>query len=212
MYGKVAFGFSGGNSGVKAIVHRNPVIDVSYDAVPRAYTKAGRRRDAINFITGTDRLLPLAPGAALAHDVGFRFGDLPATTLPGNSVDLVWSRFAHTTWTWSAAQKAYLRSMDGAPAMLRGGKRQSAPNVVVQYVTVRNGNFTDVNGAPSPYTKTNGTGKVVVLRDGKAVSGTWQRLGTGPTRFLTKDGHDIRLRPGPVWIMLVPNDLHATVK
>lgn len=212
MYGKVAFGFSGGNSGVKAIVHRNPVIDVSYDAVPKAYTKAGRRRDAINFITGTDRLLPLAPGAALARDVGFRFGDVASGATSGVSCDVVWSRYAHTAWTWSAAQRTYLRSMDGAPAMLRGGKRQSAPNVIVQYVTVRNGNYVDVHGAVSPYTKTNGTGKAVVLRDGKAVTGTWQRLGYGPTRFLTTDGHDMTLRPGPVWIMLVPNDLRATVK
>jgi hypothetical protein len=211
-YGKVAFGFSGGNSGVKAIVHQNPVYDVSYDAVPSAYHIAGRRKDAYNFMTSSARLLSLAPQAALARDIGMRFGALPKTgTTPGTKASVVWSRFAHTSWQWSTTRGAYLRFMDGAPAMLRGDGQQSARTVVIQYATVRLSRFSDVHGTPTPYTTTTGTGKCVVLRDGKAIAGTWKRTGLGGTRYLDKNGKDIALHTGPVWIMLVPNDLRASI-
>jgi hypothetical protein len=187
-------------------------MDASYDAHPGAYTIAGRRRDAYNFITSYDRVLALVPSSAVAHDVGFRFGALPAKgTTSGKTVDVVWSRYARTQWRWDAKKKVYLRFMDGAPAMLKNGKQQSAHTVVIQYARVRNSLFRDVHGVPSPYTTTTGTGKVVVFRDGKAITGSWVRKGLGPTRFVVKGGKDIPLHTGPVWVMLVPNDLTARV-
>lgn len=212
-YGRVAFGFSGGNTGVLRIVHSNPIIDVSRDARPEAYTTAGRRRDAYNFITSSARLLAYAAGAVIAHDIGLRFGPLPTTaTTSGVTAGVVWSRFAHTRWVWSPTRKVYLRYMDGAPAMLRDGTQMSAPTVVIQYATVKNSHFSDVHGTPSPYTTTTGSGKCVVLRDGKAIAGTWRRAGLGNTRYLDASGNDIRLHTGPVWIMLVPNDLRAVIR
>lgn len=211
-YGKVAFGFSGGNTGVKAIVHQNPIYDVSYDTVPSAYHIAGRRRDAFNFMTSSARLLSLAPQAALAQDIGMRFGALPKTgTTPAAKLSVVWSRFAHTSWQYDAAKGVYLRYMDGAPAMLRDGAQESAHTVIVQYATVRLSRFSDVHGTPTPFTTTTGSGTCVILRDGKAIAGTWKRTGLGPTHYLDKSGHDIALHTGPVWIMLVPNDLHASI-
>ena len=213
MYGKVAFAFSGGNRGVLTAVRRGGAVhEVSYNNTPGAYTVAGRRRDAYNFVTGTDRILTHAPKAAVAKDIGFRFGDAPAGGKSGKSASLVWSIYARTGWTYSPAKKAYLRTMDGKPAMLRNGKQQSAPTVVIQYCRVRNSSYSDVSGANSPYTTTVGTGKVVVLRGGKSYTGTWKRTGSGPTRFVDAKGRDIKLAEGPVWIMLTPNDLKATVK
>ena len=211
-YGKVAFGFSGGNTGVVRKVRAAQVFDASYDQNPGAYTSAGRRADAYNFVPSYDRLLARAPLSAPAQDVGFRFGAVSKTgASSGKTVSVVWSRYAHTQWAWSPAQKAYVRSMDGRPAMLKDGKRQSAPNVLVQYVAVKNSQYRDVGGAASPYTTTTGTGKFTLLRDGKAISGTWKRNGVGATRYLDKSGKDVRLHTGPVWVMLVPNDTTARV-
>lgn len=48
-------------------------------------------------------------------------------------------------------------------------------------------------------------GAAVVLRDGKAFTGTWTRPDrTSPTRFRTADGHDLPLRAGPVWVLPAP--------
>jgi hypothetical protein len=212
MFGRVAFAFSGGNTGVFAQVRKANVIDASFNSNRGAYTIAGRRRDAYNYLTSSQRLLAVAPKAAVAKDIGFRFGALPARGPGrGTSLDLVWSRFARTGWTWDAAKKTYLRSMDGRPATLRNGAREQAQTVIVQYVHVRNSRYSDVHGAVSPYTVSTGKGNAVVLRDGRSIAGTWVRNGTGPTRFLDKSGKDIPLHVGPVWVMLVPNDLRARI-
>ena len=211
-FGRVAFAFSGGNRGVFASVRRANVIDASYNSNKNAYTIAGRRTDAYNYVTSSQRLLGIAPKAAVAKDVGFRFGPLPARgPARGSAVDLVWSRYARTGWRWDATKKTYLRYMDGRAAMLRNGTQQQAPTVIVQYVTVRNSRYSDVSGAVSPYTVTTGKGNVVVLRDGRSISGQWVRNGTGPTRFLDRSGKDIPLHTGPVWVMLVPSDLKARI-
>ena len=213
MYGKVALAFSGGNRGVLAGVRASgAVFDVSYDAYPAAYTIAARRRDAYSFVTGTDRILQRAPQSATAKDVGFRFGAGNAKRAkPGRNATIVWSRNARTSWVYSPTKKVYLRSMDGRPAMLRSGRQQSAPTVIVQYVRVKGSRYSDVSGARSPYTVTTGTGNAVVLRDGKAYYGTWKRSGTGPTRFVDAGGKDMKLKTGPVWVMLVPSDLKASI-
>ncbi len=214
MFGKVAFAFSGGNKGVFSTVRKSNVFDASFNSNKGAYDIAGRRRDAYNYVTSSQRILAIAPKAAVAKDVGFRFGPLPAGgkgTSMGNAVDLVWSKYARTGWKWDAKRKTYVRFMDGRPAMLKNGAQQQAPTVIVQYVQVKNSRYSDVSGAVSPYTVTTGKGNVVVLRDGRAVAGTWQRKGTGATRFLGKDGKDIPLSVGPVWVMLVPNDLKAKI-
>lgn len=215
MFGKVAFAFSGGNSGVLNIVRQNPLYEVGRPNHPGAYTIAGRRKDAYNFITSSSRLLANAPKAELAHDIGLRFGALPPGgrgTTSGTSLSLVWSRFARTSWQWDARRKVYLRSMDGRPAMLRNGRQQQSPNVLVQYVPVRLSRFSDVHGTPSPYTTTVGSGKAVLMRDGRAISGTWRRDGLGMTHFRDASGKDMLLHAGPVWVMLVPNDLHAAIR
>lgn len=212
MYGKVAFAFSGGNRGVLSGVRASgAVYEVSYNNTPSAYTIAGRRRDAYNFVTGYDRIVQRAPQAAVAKDVGFRFGGLPAGGNSGRQVSLTWSSFARTSWVYAPTKKTYMRYMDGRPAMLRSGKQQSAPTVIIQYCRVRNSRYSDTSGIASPYTTTTGSGNVVVFRDGKRFAGTWKRSGTGPTRFLDKKGKDIKLKAGPVWIMLAPNDLTAKI-
>jgi hypothetical protein len=214
MYGRVAFAFSGGNSGVLAIVRQSPVYEVSRDRYGNAYTTMGRRVDAYNYVTSTDRILSYAPKAEIAHDIGYKFGAMPkGVTRSGRTVSLVWSRYAHTSWTYDPTHKRYVRFMDGARSTLRDGGSMTSPNVLIQYCPVRNSlRFSDVHGVPSPYTTTIGHGTAVLLRDGKAIVGTWVRDGFGATHFRDKAGKAMPFRPGPVWVMLAPNDLSAVVR
>jgi hypothetical protein len=212
MFGKIAFAFSGGNKGVLGGVRASgAAYEVSYNNTPSAYTIAGRRRDAFNFVTGSDRILAHAPNAAVARDIGLRFGAKPAGGKAGRQMSFTWSRYARTSWVYNATKKRYLRYMDGRAAMLRSGAQESAADVLVQYCTVRNSRYSDVHGTPSPYTTTTGTGKAVLLRDGKAYYGTWKRNGLGQTHFVDAKGKDLRLKAGQVWVMLAPSDLRATI-
>lgn len=201
--GPVALAYSGGQSGVLAIVRRavsaGRIQDAGYDRVTSIYRKGEQRRDARNFFTTPAKVAKARPKAGAARDIGLRFGPLvggaPATgaTVRFSPLSRVGLAFVAATGSWSLSQDG--RPMPGvAPA-----------NVVVQRVSVRGSRFKDITGSTTPYTVTVGTGAVTVFRDGRAVTGTWKRpTAKAGTRLLGKDGRDIALKPGVTWILLVP--------
>ncbi len=211
-YGRVAFAFSGGNSGVLGTERQSGLYEVSRNRFPGEYTLRAKRVDARSYTASAAGLLSHAPNAAVARDIGLRFGALAANYKRlGTLLSVVWSGFARTQWKWDPTHGVYVRSMDGSRALLRSGQPMTSPNVLVQYCTVRNSHYSDVHGVPSPYTTTTGRGKAVLLRDGHVIVGTWKRDGLGATQYLDLAGNPMLLHPGPVWILLVPNDLTASV-
>ena len=61
-----------------------------------------------------------------------------------------------------------------------------------------------MNGNPAQYTKTIGSGRAVVFRDGRRIDGTWRRKGVSDGTLLrTKGGKPIPLTPGGAWFVLV---------
>ena len=63
--------------------------------------------------------------------------------------------------------------------------------------------------------QTNGTGKALVFRDGKVIEGTWEKdasinspdqpMDQSFTKFFDKNGNEIELNRGQIWIEIVPN-------
>jgi hypothetical protein len=208
-YGPVAVGFSGGNLGVKrkfaAAVRAGRVLDASYDALPSSYRLGSLRKDARNFFTVPSRLVAERPKAARARDVGFRFGALPGGT-PTATARLPFSDISRVDIRYDAPS--------GRWAIWQDGDRMAsvaAANIVVQRVKVRGSQYSDVNGMTSPFTVTTGSGDVTLLRDGRRWSGTWKRLGAATgTRLYDAKGGDLRLKPGPTWVLLLPNGQPVT--
>ena len=198
-YGPVVLGYSGGNTGVLASLRGADLRDAGYDALPGAYRLAERRADARNFFTRPAVLAGLRADGAPPRDVGLRFGPPPAAA-PVTAARVVFSSFTTVRIGYDAATRRYAVLYDGAP--ITG----AAPvNVVVQRVEVRGSRYTDVNGTPTPYTVTTGTGEAVVLRDGTAQTGTWTRpTAAAPTAYTGPTGTDLLLSPGPTWVLLVP--------
>ena len=210
-YGKVPVAFSGGNSGVKATFQRavsaGYLIDASYDAVPQDYRIGERRVDAYNFFTVPSELAASRPGVA-AHDVGLRFGPLP----PGagtavTAARAVFSPYVTVRLDYVPATGHYAIFEDQHEV---GGVGPA--NIVIQRVPVHLSRYVDVLGNPTPYTVSTGSGPVTVLRDGRAVTGRWQRpTAADGTRFVNGTGQDIPLRPGPTWVLLLPTSGSLTL-
>ena len=200
MFGGVAVGFSGGNTGVKATfreaARKGYVIDASYDAVPPAYRLAERRRDARNFFTSADELVSRKPGKGPV-DVGLRFGPLGGGGTPAASGSAAFSPMSSMRFRYDGG--TYVLSQGGSVVPV------APANVVVQYVTIQRSRYKDVAGNPTPFTVTTGGGRSVVLRDGQAFRGTWKRTGYGATHYLDAGGRDVPLKPGPTWVFLLPS-------
>ncbi len=105
-------------------------------------------------------------------------------------------------FTWSAAKRRWLVTMDGTPAVTSSGVRLSAATVVIQHTTVRTSRFKEYGFRP-PYAESVGSGPALVLRDGRAWAGHWSRpTANGGTAFTTASGEPMTFAPGPVWVVL----------
>ncbi|GAC1610752.1 MAG: hypothetical protein NVS3B26_19310 [Mycobacteriales bacterium] len=207
-YGRVAVAFSGGNRGSKgqfrSAVRAGALLDASYDVLPGDYRLGEQRVDARNFFSTPARLAVAANGAT-PTDIGLRFGPLvggtraPAATVPFSDMMVVGVRYRG----------------DGSYAILQDGTTMPAvapTNVVIQYVPIKRGRYVDVLGAPSPYSITLGQGNAVILRDGRMLHATWKRATTtSGTHYLDGHGHDVALKAGSTWVLLVPDSRTASI-
>jgi len=126
------------------------------------------------------------------------------------SVSIVFSTLSSTGWEWGGGR--WTRQLAGAPMALEDGTPITAANVVVQFVEVSQDTIRDASGSYSPVVEMTGTGKAWVLRDGRAIAGTWERASEGDlTVFRDKDGDEITLAAGVTWVELVPLDGEVTI-
>ncbi len=83
-------------------------------------------------------------------------------------------------------------------------ERAHTTNVVIMQSYLQNSDFGDKFGARTPYPQTIGSGKALVLIDGKRLDATWRRPSKNDLpRFYALDGHEIALRPGNTWWLIV---------
>ncbi|WUD76479.1 DUF3048 domain-containing protein [Streptomyces sp. NBC_00510] len=203
-FGRPALAFSGAQSRLLPVVAAAPVHDVSPAHASGAYVRDGSRPAPHNLYATPERLLAAAPDASAARDIGFRFGAAPPGGTPERDRTVRYPN-GSVGLHWSADGDRWLISFDGDPATTTDGGRLGAPTVVVQYVTVRSSGFQDRWGNTSPYSETVGTGRAVVLRDGKAYDARWSRSdAAGGTHFTTPDGQPVNFARGQVWIVLAP--------
>lgn len=140
---------------------------------------------------------------------------LPAGSIGGSggSVHIPFSSTSDVTWTWNAAKGVYLRSYAGMPDVLIGGGGQTAAsNVVVLSVQTSIGSWVENDeGGREVLVTSTGSGPLLVLRNGVAIAGTWNRpTETAPDALVTTAGVPITLAPGNTWVELVPDGITAT--
>ena len=200
-FGRPAFAYSGATPVLLPFIHRHARIVDLYAGRVGGYFRDNSRIAPYNLYALARQLRAEAHGASLARDIGFRFGAAP----PGGKVTASKSvsyPAASFTFTWSAAKKRWLGSMDGTPAVTTGRGRLSAATVVIQYTTVRTSRFKEYGFRP-PYAESIGSGRAVVLRDGKAWNVRWSRPNAnGGTTFTTASGQRMTFATGPVWVIL----------
>ncbi|MEU6393540.1 DUF3048 domain-containing protein [Streptomyces sp. NPDC046939] len=193
--------YSGAQGRLQPLIDAAPLRAMPAGASGGAYFRGGEKPAPHNLFLRPATLGGLATGAGAGEAAGFRFaarvpeGGRPETA---RTVRFPSARF---TFDWSAQRRRWLVSMDGSAAVTAGGTRLAAATVVVQYVDVQDSRFHDKFGATSPLSRTVGSGRAVVLRDGRAYEARWQRpTATDGTAF-TADGQPLAFAPGQVWVV-----------
>jgi hypothetical protein len=212
-FGPAIFGYSGGVPIVKREVPRAGLTDVNYDVASSAYTRDGSREAPHNLYTSTVALRKAAASDAGAPDPVFSYAiDLAQKSRKARIVHLPFSGYSDVYWRWNARDSAWLRWHGTVPHMVEGDEQVSATNVVVQVVHVTTSSIIDAAGNPSPEVDLVGSGRAYVFRDGRVISGRWERPTLDDlTRFVTKDGVEIALAPGRTWIELLPDTVPVEI-
>jgi hypothetical protein len=200
-FGRPAFAYSGATPTLLPFIHRHAKIVDLYAGIAGGYYRDFNRAAPYNLYAHARQLVAEAHGASLATNIGFRFGPPPPGGKPTHSKSVSYPQ-ASFGFTWSAAKGRWLVTMDGSPAATTDGGRLSAATVVIQYTTVRTSVFKEYGFRP-PYAESVGSGRAVVLRDGKAWNVRWSRPNkfTGTT-FTTASGQPMTFATGQVWVIL----------
>jgi hypothetical protein len=202
-YGRVALAFSGSSPYTQRVLAKGRQVNLSNDASGEGFRREPSRPAPYNVIGNPHKLLARAGGSVKPADVGFRFGPASPGGGKATSVAVRWPS-SRVSLVWSAKRKQYLVTTDGRADVDPKGRQYGAATVVVQHVQTHLSGNRDVNKVATPVVTLTGKGRTVVLRDGRAWSGTWARTGPTAPTTLTAGGKPIALAPGgPVWVLLV---------
>ena len=200
-FGQPGFAYSGATPRLLRYIHRTARIVNLYAGTTSGYYRNWNRAEPYNLYAYPRELLGTAASASTAHDIGFRFGPPPPGGRDRRSVSVSYPASAFT-FTWSAAKGRWLVSMDGTPAVNPRGVQLSAATVVIQHTTVSTSRFLEQGRRP-PFAQSTGSGRALVLRNGRAWTGHWSRpRANDGTTFTTAAGGPMTFARGQVWIVL----------
>lgn len=198
-FGRPAFAFSGAAPHLLPFIERARIADL-YAGLVGGYYRDDNRIAPYNLFANTKTLLAEAPKASKARDIGFRFGPAPAGGRAAKSYSVSYPAAAFT-FRWSAKDKRWLVWMDGAPAKATEGGQLGGRTVVIQYTTIRTSRFLEY-GKPPPFAQSDGSGRAIVLRDGKEYTVHWSRPNPdGGTTYTLPSGKRMTFERGQVWVV-----------
>jgi Protein of unknown function (DUF3048) N-terminal domain/Protein of unknown function (DUF3048) C-terminal domain len=211
------FVHAGGIDPVIALMQASPLIDKNLYSGGNGSAiiqQPGRVAPYATFVN-TATLWALDPTDTTPPAPVFTYSTaLPEGSVSGSgaSVHIPFSSSSDVTWQWNAATGTYLRSYSGQPDKLLDGTQTAAADVVVLTVPTATGPWVENSeGGHEVDVTATGSGPLVVLRNGVAITGTWTRPAlTQPATLTTASGTPITLQPGNSWVELVPVGIPVT--
>jgi hypothetical protein len=215
-FGDAAFVYSGAQSRLTPKIVAAAWTPVSEDLNSPGFSRErGTGRYApYNLMADPQVILDTAGATGVASDIGLVFDDEAPTG--GKRATRVTARWEAATvqFRWNADKDAYDVWLNGSPGRDTDKPGvQRASSVIVQYVKQVDSGYGDKFGGVTPLTKTTGSGKGLLLRDGRALPITWERSDAAqPVSYLDADGDPVVLRPGQTWILLMDRTRKVTVE
>lgn len=204
------FGYSGGVPFVVQAVRATPdVSDVGADVRDSAYYRDPARTMPYNLYTSATKLLSGKNGAPPSRpqfDFLSSADDITAGGRSGRSASFTFeSGDGAIRYGWDRGTRTFLRFNGSSPHVSQAGVQLSFRNVLIQFVSVSDGSYTDRAGNITHEISLMGSGRAILLRGGKAFDGTWSRSSKSePTSFTDATGTPLRLAPGRTIVELLP--------
>jgi hypothetical protein len=205
-YGRIIVVASGGGGNSLRDLDRSSLHSVIHDRGQVGFFRDRSRPGPYNVVSELAKV-SAAIKADGVRNVGFTWAAKDPRLSGAKPAATVSTRVGTTPlgFVWDAKAARYVRTVGRQRIVAASGAPVAKPNVLVQFCQI-NADFSDVdvNGVPSAFTKTVGSGRVVLFRDGKRIDGKWSRKSIGaPTAFTDKAGKPLLFAPGGTFVALV---------
>ena len=207
-FGRVGFAYSGAQSKMRPVNAEANLENLSAERNPPSiYGKDPNRVGPVDMILKPDLLLERANAnpkirIETATASVFAFGDAPKGETNTAIAKIKWPS-AKYELRWDSANEKWLIYFNEKPNMAANGEHLYADTAIIQIVSITPSIYGDKFGEITPFSKTTGSGKAVMLRDGFSYQISWQRnLETDVTTWKSEDGGVANFKPGRTWIFL----------
>ena len=207
-FGRVGFAYSGAQSKMRPVIAEANLENLSAERNPPSiYGKDPNRVGPVDMILKPDLLLERANAnpkirIETATASVFAFGDAPKGETNTAIAKIKWPS-AKYELRWDSSNEKWLIYFNEKPNMAANGEHLYADTAIIQIVSITPSIYGDKFGEITPFSKTTGSGKAVMLRDGFSYQLSWQRnLETDVTTWKSEDGGVANFKPGRTWIFL----------
>ena len=207
-FGRVGFAYSGAQSKMRPVIAAANLENISAERnPPTIYSTDPGRPGPFNMILKPDLLLQRAnsnPKIKIdtATVAPFVFGEPSKGETLTASAKVKWPN-AKYELRWDAVNSKWLIYFSGQPNLAASGEHLFADTAIIQIVSITPSIYGDKFGEITPFSKTTGVCKAVMLRDGFSYQLNWQRdLETDLTAWRTANGEIANFKPGRTWIFL----------
>ncbi len=211
-YGKVAFAYSGSQSKMRPVLSAANLNVLSAERNPPSiFARDESRVSPVNMILYIQKLFDRATNKLKMNLISlpsspWLFGDLPKTAAPVVSAKINWPNAKYEI-IWNEASKCWNLKQNGEIEQTNFGVNICIQNAIIQKVKIEPSIYGDKFGGITPFSQTVGSGKAVLLRDGKYLNLNWQRDdATQFTNWLDEQGERMRITPGKTWVFLAASD------
>ena len=207
-FGRVGFAYSGAQSKMRPVIAAANLENLSAERNPPSiYGKDPNRPGPVDMILKPDLLLERANSnpkirIETATASVFPFGDAPKGETNTAIAKVKWPS-AKYELRWDSTNEKWLIYFNEKPNLAANGEQLYADTAIIQIVSITPSIYGDKFGEVTPFSKTTGSGKAVMLRDGFSYQISWQRnLESDLTTWISEDGHVANFKPGRTWIFL----------
>lgn len=209
--GRVAFAYSGAQRKLLPVIASANMQDLGAQRQSSSiYTTDPNRTSPYAMVLRADRLMQRVADQGYlidsAKDIGFKFGAAPDGGVAIEKVDIHWPAAMYSA-EWSKEQSRWLLFHNNTLNIADSGKVLGPTTLIIQMVSITPSEYGDKFGGVTPLSKSVGTGKAYVLRDGRYFETIWNRpTSTSGTVFSLPNGETINFAPGQIWIALTDRE------
>jgi len=205
-YGRIIVVASGGGRQALKVLDASTLHSVVNDRGQAGFSRDPSRPAPYNLVSDLAKV-GAAGTADGVRNVGFTWAARDPRLAAAKPATAVRTQVGSTRvgFVWDRGLARYVRTVGGRRVVTASGAPVAKPNVIVQYCQITaDPNDHDVNGNPTMFTKTIGSGLVVLFRGGKRIAGTWSRPSLeAATTFKDAAGKPLLLAPGGTFVALV---------